>query len=690
MKIPDSNPNPSYAVESNITNGHNGHANQANESHAVEPATSSKRPIALVCMPWSSLLRPSVAMGVLKGLAQTVGVHADLHFLNVRFAAKLDLTTYEAISSVPDYSSEWFFSRVLFGADVAAGPQAGADGLAFTETMLFYYLRAHDSKPAELCRRIAESVASFIEDCATEIDWSQYMAVGFTTTFAQTISSLLMAKRIKEKHPDVKIIFGGANVESEMGVELMRNFRWIDYAVHGEAENSFPALLNNLASGSQERVPGVTMWAGDELVPGDADAKPVLDLNVSPPADYTEFFAEAERWGLSKKFHPTLYFESSRGCWWGQKYPCTFCGLNGTTMGFRKKHPDRIYAEILALSRKHRILTLAAADNILPPEYFTSVFPRLVEHQFDLDMFFEVKANLHRQQLKMLREAGGTRIQPGIESLSTRVLKIMRKGITAIQNVQFLKWCAEFDLEAHWHILWGFPGENADDYKGLPALMRLISHLRPPQGIGPIQFQRFSAYFTQREKFGVTLKPCEGYKLIFPDSVNLEKVAYYFDGEWEGRLDVDGYTQPVREACNEWSRIHKEQQVFCYYTKGPDYITIYDNRPLTKGSSLKGRKVELSEQLSALYLYCDENHAYPAIKRMLNERFPGEVSESQLQDWLVQLVEEGLMLQEGDRYLSLAIHGAPARCKRCQAESTAAETKDNPKVAVAHAEHATV
>ena len=37
----------------------------------------------------------------------------------------------------------------------------------------------------------------------------------------------------------------------------------------------------------------------------------------------------------------------------------------------------------------------------------------------------------------------------------------MRKGVTAIQNVQLLKWCFEYDVEPSWNILYGFPGERA-------------------------------------------------------------------------------------------------------------------------------------------------------------------------------------------------------------------------------------
>jgi hypothetical protein len=45
----------------------------------------------------------------------------------------------------------------------------------------------------------------------------------------------------------------------------------------------------------------------------------------------------------------------------------------------------------------------------------------------DLHLVYETKANLTRAQVDLLRAAGVGWIQPGLESLSTLILKLMRK-----------------------------------------------------------------------------------------------------------------------------------------------------------------------------------------------------------------------------------------------------------------------
>ena len=42
--------------------------------------------------------------------------------------------------------------------------------------------------------------------------------------------------------------------------------------------------------------------------------------------------------------NPTLFLETSRGCWWGQRMHCTFCGLNGSGMVYRSAEANTALA----------------------------------------------------------------------------------------------------------------------------------------------------------------------------------------------------------------------------------------------------------------------------------------------------------------------------------------------------------
>ena len=143
---------------------------------------------------------------------------------------------------------------------------------------------------------------------------------------------------------------------------------------------------------------------------------PLRSLDELPTPDYTEYF---ERAGALKLLpedpeEPVfLPFESSRGCWWGQKHQCTFCGLNGMGITYRAKSAQRMMAELDELSKFYPTTVMEAVDNILDMSYFTTVFQKLSEAEPGYKIFYEVKANLSKEQLKLLQKGGIIFIQPG-------------------------------------------------------------------------------------------------------------------------------------------------------------------------------------------------------------------------------------------------------------------------------------
>src|SRR6266849_2349424 len=75
--------------------------------------------LALVSAPWGSIIRPSIALGILKQCALRAGIRTQVHYLNMKFAERIGLDLYESISSASAFYPEWFFSSHL---SVTEGP----------------------------------------------------------------------------------------------------------------------------------------------------------------------------------------------------------------------------------------------------------------------------------------------------------------------------------------------------------------------------------------------------------------------------------------------------------------------------------------------------------------------------------------------------------------------------------------
>src|SRR6185503_18492197 len=484
------------------TNGHN-------------PAADRQVPmnVAFVNAPFSSI-RPAIGVSLLKAHLQPMGVESEVLYLNMAFAQRLGLSDYRYLAEFappPSLIGDWIFSRTMFGRR----REAEAEYLAMYSSR-FGRLPDRDSKIALLGR--AQALAErFVDEWVDTIDWRRYDVVGFTTTFTQNVASLALARRLKQRFSHLHTVFGGANCEAEMGLQLHQAFQFVDFVCSGEADVSFPRLIGALKSGARVTdIPGVIARADGESRYSSLTPERVKDLDSLPHPDYDDYFRQLAQCFPALVGRASVLMESSRGCWWGAKHHCTFCGLNGTSMAFRSKSPGRVLDELAALRERYGASYVEMVDNILDMRYFREVLPQLRQTRLKVALFYETKANLTRAQVESLRDAGVSNIQPGIESFSTQVLGIMRKGTTGIQNVQLLKWCREFGVKPYWNLLYGFPGENPAEYEAMADTIESIRHFDPPHGVGGVRLDRFSPNYFDAVKLGLcNVRPDRSYACIY-------------------------------------------------------------------------------------------------------------------------------------------------------------------------------
>jgi ribosomal peptide maturation radical SAM protein 1 len=442
-----------------------------------------------------------------------------------------------------------------------------------------------------------------------------------------------------------------------MGPELVRAVDCVDIAVIGEGDETFPRLLRALAEGSDlAAVPGLA-YRADGRVTVTPPAPAAVRLDDLPAPDYAEYFDRAEELGLLPRVghrRTWLPIETARGCWWGAKHHCTFCGLNATTMAFRSKSPERVRDELAGQARRYRSFRFGAVDNILDTAYLTKLFPLLAADETGYELFYEVKASLRREQLKLLAQAGVTRIQPGIESLSSHVLQLMRKGVRASQNVNLLRWTQYYDIDVDWNLLWGFPGETEQDYRDQAAVMPHLRHLRPPVSTGRVWLERFSPMFTERDAFPLRRRvPERSYRYVYPGDVDLDRVAYFFDYDLAGGLPDDAY-KDVEQAAADWSGAWQaDPPPVLTYWSAPGFVQICDERRPGQGGTYT-----FEDTLADLYLACAGGPVTAtAVRRRLDLALPAEG----IGEVFGEFARRGLMFLDGPYALALALPAVKGR-----------------------------
>jgi ribosomal peptide maturation radical SAM protein 1 len=620
--------------------------------------------IALINMPLGNLALPSIPLTQLSAVTRArfgERVKVEVHYLSHDFAHYLTRPAYQELVSFahhPTGLGEWFFRQAAF-------PELPDNSDAYFQR----YYPQHDPRNRLIAEFVREKRQGVVEHFQALIDryaLDRADLVGFTSMFSQNVATLAMARLIRQRNPGCTIVMGGANCEAPMGRELADQVPWMDFVFSGPSLKSFPELVRCLMEGDADaahRIHGVFSRrnrvddciahhgpapstsageiAGVRAFGDDMDINEPVALDYGPFLDaYEESFPDAPQ--------PQLFFETSRGCWWGERAHCTFCGLNGSTMAYRAMAPALALRVLDGLFQYgDRVTHLQSVDNILPRSYLADVLPYL-DTPPHMDLFYEVKADLEEDDFRVLSRARVKLIQPGIEALNTGTLKRMRKGTSSFHNLQFLINCVRYDISPGWNLLIGFPGEEIAVYDKYLEDLPLLTHLPPPGGVFPVRFDRYSPYHVEAAEYGLQLTPLDWYVLTFPYPPEaLERLAYYFaDGNPAApyMLNVARRVGKLREAVADWAALWDDPAMrprLELREHGSGHATVFDSR------AGEPREYRLDDGARRLL------HALEQPKKLAN--LLKELPDVDVEAELETLRRHALVFQENERILGLVV-----------------------------------
>ena len=597
--------------------------------------------VLLVTMPYMTPNLSSIALATLKPILEAAGIATDALYGSTRY---------------PRTRTDHIFlerhGQFLFA------PYIGAD----TETIISGILERERDDFARNC--FAEERGSHIDVLETslrrrlhrEIDRAgvcldrclasalahDYDVVGFSLIFeTQVPAALALAQRLRQQRPGVRIVFGGAACPGAQADGMLASFPVVDVVCHGEGENVIVPLVRALrGEGALADVPGIVFRGPHGLVHNPSSPL-VEDLDRLPMVDHHDFFAQlaASEW---TDLPPRVFFETSRGCWWGQKHLCTFCGLNAEGLAFRAKSGERAFREIAHLYREYPAALMQATDNILHMKYFETLLPHLARLPRDperpLQMFFEVKSNMRAEQVALMAAAGIGAAQPGIESFSDHVLALMDKGCTALGQIEYVKWLDQEDIMPVYNLLFGSPGETVADYREMMGLLSYIEHLSPPVGLTRLELMRFSPYWEHPEAFGIrNIRPKGYYRALYPDpAVDLMRLSYEFDFDHDshGDTELQAAYREFAEAVRRWQSGHKKHQLF--FLDRLDQLDRLDGRLrqlVVVDRRGGGERVDILGGVAArIFRYLDSARTFAAVAKRFPEVEP-EALDALLERW---------------------------------------------------------
>jgi ribosomal peptide maturation radical SAM protein 1 len=603
-------------------------------------------------MPFAATDRPSIQCGLMAATLAREGHITTTHHLNLEFARAIGPPAYAnfADNRWLIFIGEWLFAYEAFRVKTDRDAYFEACKVSDHQERLGFSLQ-------ELSKLRDEAVPEFLDGCLAAISWDTYDLIGFTCTFDQQIPSFALARRIKERYPHVAVVFGGATFDQDNAAEFLRRLSWIDYIAIGEADVSICALASALErKQTPVAVPGLAQRVREQqIVVRDPEIVPTLgDL---PDPDYTEYFETLKTAGPRAVATRSIQipFQSARGCWWGAKQHCTFCSLKDAEMSYRSRAPESVVSELIRQSSRYKQLRFTCTDSILDMRYIDALFPAFKKEGIDGSFFYEVKANLTRDQIRKLAQGGVKQVQPGIESLSTATLDIMKKGTTMLLNLRFLKWARYYGLQSSWNILTGFPGERPEFYERQMQLMPHIAHLQPPTDADNIILEKHAPYVVGDHPWYKNRKPLESYRHIFPEEIfDVKAIALYFTAEPEYVDGIPDALNRLQQAVMKWQNLwRRNPKPVLMYERGADWSRVIDSRG---GVACEHYMDQL--ETAVLEACGDTAVKVPGIMQQLAEKGETTICPEQVEKTCQKLLANRFVVEEDGRFLSLVI---PAR-----------------------------
>jgi len=271
-----------------------------------------------------------------------------------------------------------------------------------------------------------------VDSCMSKLAAGEYLAVG-TGGFVYGINWFReMFAQLRSLSAQTPLILGG-NITKNVRMDILLNRLPIDFAIVGEAESSFPQLLQALATGtSYASIPGVAFKDADGQIVKNAYARVELEKDDFLPAYEAidmQYYIDIYRHHVTPGLGRLMPILTGRGC----KGGCSFC--SPTVGRFMPRRIGPILEEIELWNRRYDWEWISFATEI----FFNSdedILEFCREYKkmglrkpwgccYRMDQSLEV--------LPIMKEAGCAIITAGLESASENILPKLKRGCSVDQ-----------------------------------------------------------------------------------------------------------------------------------------------------------------------------------------------------------------------------------------------------------------
>ena len=618
--------------------------NHGSGDAAVTAGQHREPSVLLLSAPWMKSTWPSLAIGCLKAFLKQHRIRTRCLHLHLEAAARLGLGLYEALADT------WGAGEALFGA--LLDPRDRERLVLVAARLLRQANRAHAAEWAT--GSACEDLRALVEEWLERERPEEYPVVGGSIGAMQLCATLYVMKRIRERRHAGWRILGGSGLVGSVAREVLARCSDIDAVVNGEGERALLQIVQRARNGQRKLgdLPGVLSRETSRLANGCVASG--VDMSTVPGPDLDEYYEAAAELGVPTTAL-TLSFEYSRGCEWehrtdGRLQGCTFCGLYRTSADHRRKPVERILRDIESGVQRYRVLNVAFVDAYLPPGYRDTLLDGLNRLQADIGFFTELRCDLSETVVQRLA-ARAQRVQLGVESFSSAVLRRLGKGTGAVSSAYSVRLCQEYGIAAQYNLMTRIPGIQVTEIDELAQMLPVFFGLVPPT-LTEFYLDRNSLVFANPEHHGIA-----------PEAIDREAPPWLARALGDSRISqVVPFGAQHADAEAAWRRVEAQVTVWrerwqaarsngigcpLEWRDGGSWASVTDTREEVAHIYL------LDGVLYDVFVACNHATTVAGIARRLRNHPEATITEA-----LRELVARRLVLEDGRQCVSLPVRKA--------------------------------
>jgi len=320
------------------------------------------------------------------------------------------------------------------------------------------------------------------------------IAIGISVVSVMAIKDALnLTKDLKNQYPNIPIIWGGQHIMAQP--EEVLKYQHVDYVVIGEGEETLPLLLKALRKNLDiTNINGIGFKSNGKCIFTSRQKYTSLKGVFELPYDLLDIDSYYRKMNLGgEKWLSAMY---SRGC----PFKCSFC-INSTIGGINSKiryhEIEHIIHDIKMLVNKYNADSITILD-----DHFFLIEDRVIDFckqilKNNISINFRATGrvdslcSLDDSTYKLLYETGFLCIGAGVESGSTKILKLLNKNISLEQIYKVDNKLEEYNIFKHWNFMTALPGEKVQD---IYDTVKLIINLAKTSLDSPYPFNSYKKY----------------------------------------------------------------------------------------------------------------------------------------------------------------------------------------------------